>query len=165
MCICTFSHAALWFNQQGRHKGAQFYGSRITGGAEILRGAPNDYGGAEWLWVCRMVVRAPKSSNNVTSTFFNTVDLLPKDLRFEHGLPNLLLAPGTIYPRYAPISQEISSVKKLIHSLLCCETTMQTNCGLTNCTSNSPETGFSFSVCRLAKSWVSYKFSMLNSYF
>ena len=27
----------------------------------------------------------PKSPNNVTSTFFNTVNLLQKELRFEHG--------------------------------------------------------------------------------
>jgi len=40
--------------------------------------APNHYWGAEWLW------GAPKRPNNVTSTFFNTVNLLPKDLRFEH---------------------------------------------------------------------------------
>jgi len=26
-----------------------------------------------------------KVANNVTNTFFNTVNLLPKDLRFEHG--------------------------------------------------------------------------------
>ena len=35
----------------------------------------------------------PKSSNNVTSTSFSTVHLLPKDFRFEHGAPNLSLAP------------------------------------------------------------------------
>ena len=29
--------------------------------------------------------RAPKSPNNTASTFFNTVQLLPKDLRFEYG--------------------------------------------------------------------------------
>jgi len=28
---------------------------------------------------------ASKIPNNVASTFFNTVYLLPKDLRFEHG--------------------------------------------------------------------------------
>jgi len=69
--------------------------------------APNHYGGAEWLR------EAPKSPNNVASTFFNTVHLLPTsdanmgrafacDLRFEEasgskqGTPNLLLAPGAI---------------------------------------------------------------------
>jgi len=29
--------------------------------------------------------RAPKSPNSVASTLVNTVHLLPKDLRFEHG--------------------------------------------------------------------------------
>jgi len=41
-------------------------------------------------------MEAPKSSNNVTSSFFNTVYLLPKKLRFEHGYAKLLLAPGAI---------------------------------------------------------------------
>jgi len=45
--------------------------------------APNHYGGR------RLV-------NNVTSTFFSTVYLLPKDLRFEHGALVLLLGPGAI---------------------------------------------------------------------
>jgi len=38
-----------------------------------------------------MTARAPKSPNNVTSTIFNTVHLVPKNLRFEHEAPNLLL--------------------------------------------------------------------------
>jgi len=50
---------------QGRNeggKGAQFRGHRVTeGDAESMRGTP-------------------KSSNNVTSTSFNAVHLLPKDL-------------------------------------------------------------------------------------
>jgi len=49
----------------------------------------------------------PKSPNNVASTFFNAVHLLPKDLRFEHGAPNFFLVPGTIKPRYAPVSNQI----------------------------------------------------------
>jgi len=39
----------------------------------------------------------PKSHNNVISTFFNTVHMLPKGLRFEHGGANLFLAPSVIY--------------------------------------------------------------------
>jgi len=36
-----------------------------------------------------------KCPNNVTCTSFNTVNLLPKHLRFEHmGAPHLHLAPG-----------------------------------------------------------------------
>jgi len=37
---------------------------------------------------------APKSPNNVTSTFFNTVHLLQKDLMFEHGGAKLVSCPG-----------------------------------------------------------------------
>ena len=37
---------------------------------------PNNYGGAEWMQ------GTSKSPNNVTSTFFNTIYLLLKDLRF-----------------------------------------------------------------------------------
>jgi len=63
----------------------------------------NNFSGAESLWWRRITVggaewlrEAPKSSNKVASTFFNTVHLLPKsdanmgrtfacDLRFEQG--------------------------------------------------------------------------------
>ena len=48
----------------------------------------NNFLGAESLW------EVPKNPNNVTSTFFNAINLVPKDLRFKHGAPNLLLAPG-----------------------------------------------------------------------
>ena len=41
-----------------------------------------------------MSAGAPKSSNNVTSTFFNTVHLLPKDLKFEHGGAKRASCPG-----------------------------------------------------------------------
>jgi len=58
-------------------------------GTESLQGEQNDWWGAE-------------SPNNVTSTFFYGVNLLPKDLRFKHGEPNFLLAPGAILLRYAP---------------------------------------------------------------
>jgi len=36
----------------------------------------------------------PKRPNNAASTFSSSVHLLPKDLRFEHGEPNLYLVPG-----------------------------------------------------------------------
>jgi len=39
-------------------------------------------------------VGAPKSPNNVTSTFFNRVHLLPKDIKFEHGSAKLASCPG-----------------------------------------------------------------------
>jgi len=37
---------------------------------------------------------ALKSPSDITSTFFNTVNLLPKDLRFEHGGAKLAPCPG-----------------------------------------------------------------------
>jgi len=40
--------------------------------------------------------RAPKSPQNITNTSFSAVNLRPKEVRFEHGAPNLLLAPGAI---------------------------------------------------------------------
>jgi len=40
------------------------------------------------------IPRAPESFNNVASTFFNTVHLLPKDFRFEHGGAKLVCYPG-----------------------------------------------------------------------
>jgi len=84
--------------QVKRSKWLQLLGSRFA----CLQGR-ND-GGGKWgtvpgrelLWGCRITAGAPKSPNNVTSTFFNTVHLVPKELRFEHGVANLLLAPGAI---------------------------------------------------------------------
>ena len=76
------------FLEQGRNeKGArraQFPGRQSLWGRRMTAGD------AKWLR------RAPKSPNNVASTFFNAVHLLPKDLGFEHGAPNLFLAPGAI---------------------------------------------------------------------
>ena len=40
------------------------------------------------------IPRAPKSPNDVSSTFFNALYLLPKDLRFEHGGAKLASCPG-----------------------------------------------------------------------
>jgi len=48
----------------------------------------NQYGGAKSLR------EAPKSPNNVTRTFFNTVYWLPKDLRFEYVGAKLASRPG-----------------------------------------------------------------------
>ena len=57
---------------QGRNEG--WKGGNISSGAESLQGAP-------------------KSPNNVTSTFFSTVHLLPKDLGLEHGGAKLASCP------------------------------------------------------------------------
>jgi len=45
---------------------------------------------------------APKSPNNVASTLFN---MLPKDLRFEHGCTNLVPCPGAIFTSLRPCGQ------------------------------------------------------------
>ena len=54
--------------RQGRNKGV------------IISRALNQYGGGE----------GSQRLNNVTSTFFNTVHLLPKDFSFKHGGAKLL---------------------------------------------------------------------------
>jgi len=50
--------------------------------------APSHYGGA------KLLRGASESPNNVASTFFNVVYLLPKDLKFEHGGAKLASCPG-----------------------------------------------------------------------
>ena len=42
----------------------------------------------------RNIAGAPKGPTNVASTYFNTVHLLPKDLRYEHGGPKFVVAPA-----------------------------------------------------------------------
>jgi len=82
--ICSFLHAALWFNQQGCNEGARgrnYPGAESLWSAEILRGR-------------RMIAGTPKNPNSVTRTFFNAVHLLPKDLRFEYGGAKLAFCPG-----------------------------------------------------------------------
>jgi len=74
--MCTLNaffseNGKLFANAQGRNEGGQ--------GGTILW-APNHCG-------------APKSPDNVTSTFFNGVHLLPKD-RFEHGGAKFASCPG-----------------------------------------------------------------------
>jgi len=55
----------------------------------VTRGqGENNSPGAEWLR------GSPKRPNIVTSTFFKTVHLLPKNLRFEHGGARLASCPG-----------------------------------------------------------------------
>jgi len=56
-------------------KGAQFPGSNHYGGDKSLQGTP-------------------KTPNNATNTFFNTVHLLPKDLGFENGGAKLAACLG-----------------------------------------------------------------------
>jgi len=58
------------------------------GKGDAIPRALNHWGGVEWLR------GAPNSPNNITSTFFNEVHLLPRDLRFEHGDAKLVSCPG-----------------------------------------------------------------------
>jgi len=66
-CIIYF---VFGYACRGRTREAQFPGRQIT-------------------------IGAPKSLNNVTSTFFNTVLLLPKYFRFKHGCAKLASCPGS----------------------------------------------------------------------
>ena len=89
----SFATAAVSFFSKPNKTSAHLYGRRgVTRGGKgvIIPRAPNHYGER------RMTAGAPKSPNNATSTFFNAVHLLPKDLKFEHGGAKLLLTPGAI---------------------------------------------------------------------
>jgi len=44
----------------------------------------------------RIFVGGAEKSQQCHKYFLNTAHLLPKDLRFKHGAPNFLLAPGAI---------------------------------------------------------------------
>ena len=48
---------------------------------------------------------APKSPNNVTSTFLNIVNLLPEDLSFKHGGAKLASCPGRHLTSLRPCSR------------------------------------------------------------
>ena len=58
-----------------------------TGGVTSWQGGHN-YPDAESLRGAR------KRPKNVTSSFFNTIHFLPKDLRFEHGSAKFTSCPG-----------------------------------------------------------------------
>jgi len=47
--------------------------------------------------------RTPKSPNNVTSTFFSAVHLLPKDFRFEPRGAKLIFVPASLWPLCATV--------------------------------------------------------------
>jgi len=58
---------------------------------------------------------ASKSPNSVTSTFFNTVNLLPKKLRFKYGDAKLASCPGRYRTKLRPLYLS-SSVVIAVHS-------------------------------------------------
>jgi len=63
---CAQAHLVQSGTWRGVARGAQFPGRQITMG-------------------CRITAGAQASPANVKSTFFNTLNLLPKEFRFEHG--------------------------------------------------------------------------------
>jgi len=65
--------------RQGRNEKGQ--GEHNLPGLNHYRGAKSPRG-------------ASKGTNSVTGTFLNTVHLLPKDFRFEHGGAKLASCPG-----------------------------------------------------------------------
>ena len=83
-----FATAAVPFFQNLTKPADNLHGCRGVTRWCIIPRAPNHYGER------RMTAGAPKSPNNVTSTFFNTVLLIPKDLKFEHGGAKLASCPG-----------------------------------------------------------------------
>jgi len=82
---CSFSHAALWFNQQGVTSGSR---GRNSTGAESLWGrwntarAPNDCGGT-------------KKSQQRHKHFLQNSTFASERLRFEHGGAKLASCPGS----------------------------------------------------------------------
>ena len=64
-----------------------------------------------------MTAGAPKSPNNVASTFFNPVHSLPKDLKFEHGGAKLDSCPGRHLTSVRPCVDSLGFEKKQTRSL------------------------------------------------
>ena len=70
------------------------------------RGA--QFPGAESLWGVDSLRWASKNHNNVASTYFNTVYMHPKDIRFEHGGAKLAFCPGRHLTSLRPWNQHLS---------------------------------------------------------
>jgi len=54
----------------------------------------NNSAGAQSLWGRQITAGPPKSTKNVIRIFSSTVNLLSKELRFEHGSAKLVSCPG-----------------------------------------------------------------------
>jgi len=98
-CRISTKLTSLW-RKQGRNDGGQ--------GGTIPR-APDHWGGAKCLLVAR------KSPNNFTGTFFNTVNFLPKGLRFERGGAKLASRPGRHLTSLHPWAESLRSCTKTAH--------------------------------------------------
>jgi len=87
--------------------GESFLGFRgVTMGARghDSPGAESLWGGAASILGTPKSAGAPKIPNNVTSAFFNTVHLLPNDLKFENGGAELASCPGRHLTSLRPCS-------------------------------------------------------------
>jgi len=117
--LVSTTFKAIFAVSSFRNSSAQFFKPACRGvtrgamGGAIPR-APNHYWGAESLR------RAPKSPNNVTSAFFNTVHLLPKELRFEHGgrRRQTCFLPRAPFNLVTPLPAWCSNFGKLPNSLV-----------------------------------------------
>jgi len=87
------------------------------GKGDTIPRAPIHYGDAGSLQGRRITAGGTEKSQQCHKYFLNTVNLLSKELGFDHrgakprpwgrrfdqgGAPNLCFAPGAIKPRYAP---------------------------------------------------------------
>ena len=78
----------------------------------IIPRDPNHCEGAEWLLGRRITAGTPKSSHNITIAFFNTVHLLPKDLRFGHGSAKCASCPERHLTSLSPWSYNEAFILK-----------------------------------------------------
>jgi len=79
----------------------------------------HNYPGTEWL--CGRQITAGRGGRRKVPTmskyFLQCSTFTSENLRFEHGAPNLFLAPGGIWPRYAPEQWLLISISGLIASI------------------------------------------------
>ena len=72
--------------------------------------APDHHGSAESLRGSEMSAGDVENPSNFTSTFFNTVNFLPEDLRFEHGGAKRASGPGRHLTSLRPCAKRIQMV-------------------------------------------------------
>jgi len=75
-------------------RGGAHQGHNEGGEGGAFPRAPINYGGAKSLRGAELLREQPKSPNSHTSTSFNTVNLLSKEFRFDHGGAKLVFCPG-----------------------------------------------------------------------
>ena len=102
--MSSFATATVSFYSKPNKTRWHLYGRRgvTRGQLGAIPRVPNHYGQR------LMTAGAPKSPNNVTSTFFNTVHLLPKDLKFEQGGAKRASCPGRCLTSLRPLYGRVS---------------------------------------------------------